>query len=1080
MLSKLSLCPRWGLAIFLSAVLSVLGTYIPANAACANPSPIPTGFAAPCPVFSLSATTVSQAQTLTLSATPQPGTDYILTTAYISQGTNWNPYTLSGNNAAPSYSTSLASLTLSSTQLQALSLGTHYTVSWDWLWDATAQCYKGPGLNQCNTGQWRVQSFTITSTYAYSQSAYYTYSQSAYYAYSQSSYYTYSQSAYVSSPPIAFVQNCANSITGTGTSCAFTSSNTAGNAIVVMIGWENASGRAVTSLTDTRGNVYTAAAATCANASGTNRAVRIYYASNIPAGANTLTVTMTGTAGYTELFAQEYAGLDATSPLDKTACGTGASTSLTAGPVTTVTSNELLFAGAMDGTAVSAGSGFTFRSTLNDNFVEDRIGSVIGSYSAGATQAGADSYAMQLVTFKGSSGSSYTYSQSTYYAYSQSTYATYTYSQAAYTGGQPWSGIIAPSRATDWSGAGNAVINEARTKCGAMINAYNGTAATINNAIAACAGHGYVELGAGTFNLSSGIAFAGHNNVTLRGQGANSTLLVFSGAGAGFYDSVVSMEPTSLNEVNDAEQNICDWTAGYAKGTNVITLANCGTSTPAAGSLANLHVGSIIILDQLDEVTDNGQIWNCLVSTGEASSNNCSNNGTGPGGFQRSDGTTIACAGCTGGAMKWRSQQQGVLVTAINGNQITISPGLYMPNWRVGQKPQAWFGNTVLVGAGVENLSIAAGTPNGIGGTNTSGASRSIFIGQCDKCWVRGVRSQYANRSHVDILIATHFVVRDSYFFQNIDHGSVSYGVEVNSGFDGLVENNIFQQSTDGEPNCNGACAGNVFAYNFDVDNVWGSAGWMQAGFYAHASGDVFNLWEGNIGPGYTADDVHGTHHFETLFRNRLVGNQPAGCGSTGPATCTAQTNAVHAYAGSRYYNVIGNVLGQAGYHNTYSCEAAFGSGNGCANDITSVYRLGFTGSGGTNNNGFCLDTACSSRNRWDPQTPGYMMRWGNWDTVNNASRFLASEVPSGIGSYANPVPSGQDLPTSFYLGSKPAWFGSVPYPAIGPDVAGGNIANVGGHANMNPAMACYTNMMAGPADGSGSVRTFNAASCYP
>src|SRR5207248_7608631 len=113
-----------------------------------------------------------------------------------SQGTAWNPHTLSGNNAVPNYSSSAASLTLSSTQLSSLSLGTHYAVSWDWLWDATAQCYKGPGLNQCNTGTWRVQSFTITASYAYSQSTYYAYSQSSYYAYSQATYYVYSQAAY--------------------------------------------------------------------------------------------------------------------------------------------------------------------------------------------------------------------------------------------------------------------------------------------------------------------------------------------------------------------------------------------------------------------------------------------------------------------------------------------------------------------------------------------------------------------------------------------------------------------------------------------------------------------------------------------------------------------------------------------------------------------------------------------------------------------------------------------------------------------------------------------------------------------
>src|SRR6266571_3516240 len=175
-----------GAALVASAFSSILVV----QAACTNPATIPTGFAAPCPAFSLSATTVTQSQTLTLSATPQPGTDYIYTTAYVSNGTTWNPYTLAGNTVYPSYSSALASLTLSSAQLSSLSLGTHYAVSWDWLWDATANCYKGPGLNQCNTGTWRVQAFTLASTYAYSQSTYYAYSQSAYYVYSQSAYVT--------------------------------------------------------------------------------------------------------------------------------------------------------------------------------------------------------------------------------------------------------------------------------------------------------------------------------------------------------------------------------------------------------------------------------------------------------------------------------------------------------------------------------------------------------------------------------------------------------------------------------------------------------------------------------------------------------------------------------------------------------------------------------------------------------------------------------------------------------------------------------------------------------------------------
>jgi hypothetical protein len=295
MLSKRSLYLSGSFTIFFSAALGVLGMIVPAQAACTNPSPLPTGFAAPCPVFSLSANSVSQAQTLTLSATPQAGTDYILTTAYISQGTNWNPYTLQGNNAVPSYSSSLASLTLSSAQLQALSLGTHYAVVWDWLWDATAQCYKGPSLNQCNTGTWRVQSFSITATYAYSQSAYYTYSQSAYYA--------YSQSAYVSQSPIAFVQSASIQGSGTGATTlakAYTSAETAGDFNIIVVGWNDSVASVnVNAVTDSLGNAYALALGPTRGTNGQTQS--IYYAKNIQGGANTVTVTFNQAAIYADI-----------------------------------------------------------------------------------------------------------------------------------------------------------------------------------------------------------------------------------------------------------------------------------------------------------------------------------------------------------------------------------------------------------------------------------------------------------------------------------------------------------------------------------------------------------------------------------------------------------------------------------------------------------------------------------------------------------------------------------------------------------------------------------------------------------
>lgn len=670
---------------------------------------------------------------------------------------------------------------------------------------------------------------------------------------------------------------------------------------------------------------------------------------------------------------------------------------------------------------------------------------------------------------------------------------------------QPWSGIISPSRAINWANAGVSGGIPARlTQCGSTIAAYNGSANTINTAIANCTAGQFLQLGAGTFNLNTGISFGGTNNVTVRGMGANSTFLIFTGDAScnGLGADVVMC---GSNSSPGAEQNVCDWTAGYSQGTTSITLSNCGKTAPAAGSISNLSVGSILILDQVDEAADTGQIWNC------ATVNICAN--TVQGGYDRADGTTV-------NGVAIRSQEQGVIVQSVNTatGVVTFTPGLYMPNWRNGQKPQAFFANTYLTGDGIENLSMDH--------TN-SGSTYGTTIMNCYQCWVKGVRSIDAARDHVLLLEASHSVVQDSYFYQSQSHATVSYTVEVNNAFDSLVQNNIMQQVTDSMPNNDGPAEGNVAAYNFAVDDVYTTAGWMQAPFYQHASGDAFNLWEGNVGAGYTADDVHGTHHFETLYRNYLRGNQNAGCGSASTDTCTAQTIPVDIYAGTRYLNVIGNVLGQASYHNYYACNAT--STATCAHGNTSIYTMGYTGNGGQEYSSvasFCGQPACTSIGSFDPQVGAYLLRWGNYDTVTGAVRWCGSssdtgwsttcagtsEIPSGLAAYGNAMPTlgdtgaGQStMPTSFFYSTVPAWWGNNPWPAIGPEVAGGNlgvcsggtyagalatsssqcvggtlVTALAGHVNATPALNCYLNVMGGPPDGTGSVLNFNANTCYP
>src|SRR6266851_3628268 len=90
---------------------------------------------------------------------------------------------------------------------------------------------------------------------------------------------------------------------------------------------------------------------------------------------------------------------------------------------------------------------------------------------------------------------------------------------------QAWSGIIDPSRAVDWSRAGTSIPNRT-TNCATLSS--GATSSQINSAISSCPANQVVFLNPGTYNLSAGITFNGHGNVTLRGAGPTLTILQFS------------------------------------------------------------------------------------------------------------------------------------------------------------------------------------------------------------------------------------------------------------------------------------------------------------------------------------------------------------------------------------------------------------------------------------------------------------------------------------------------------------------------------------------------------------------------
>jgi len=301
-----------------------------------------------------------------------------------------------------------------------------------------------------------------------------------------------------------------------------------------------------------------------------------------------------------------------------------------------------------------------------------------------------------------------------------------------------------------------------------------------------------------------------------------------------------------------------------------------------------------------------------------------------------------------------------------------------------------------------------------------------------------------ANRDHVWLYQTARTVIRDSYFYGTQNAASQSYGVESYMSSDNLVENNIFQHVT--TPILEGNSSGSVFAYNFSIDDYYNVASWMILSIYAHDAGTGMNLIEGNQGSGYIQDNIHGSHNFATVFRNQFTGLEPGK---------TQQTNPLILMAHSRYANVVGNVLGTSGYHTVYEYSQGVGT-TGLPDK--SIYLLGWSG---------VLGTITGSM-PYDPLVASTLLRWGNYDYATNQVRWSSAEIPAG-----NAVPATQTLPASFYLSSKPSWWGTMPWPPIGPDVTGGQ--DPSGHAYDNPAQACHKNT---PKDSSG-ILIFNADQCY-
>ena len=655
---------------------------------------------------------------------------------------------------------------------------------------------------------------------------------------------------------------------------------------------------------------------------------------------------------------------------------------------------------------------------------------------------------------------------------------------------QAWTGILDPSRAIDWRnspGVTFTIPSGSWTQCGSTIAAYTGSTAAINTAIANCGANHYVLLGPGTFTMNAGcITWAGHSHVELRGSGPLKTIVKFTAGGCGGFSG--NTDVALIASINTFDQSgvtggnggpilptasnaltIIGTTEGgvgvYPQGATHITVANVGSDRP--------RVGTVLFIDQADDVaTANG--WLVCQQNGLIPS--CSANGNNNGRLM-------------GGVL--REQVQAVVITNISGSTYTISPGLYAPNWRASQHPGAWWNisSSLCTQCGVQNLTfdhIASGPS----------ITSAINILECYQCWIKNIRNiGSGGRNHVYMYNNAVGVVRDSYFEGSVGHTSGGgYMIDPGESSDWLVENNITDQLPAGlivGENYNSFTLG----YNFTWNNNPGNG--MQVTYVCHDPGAYMILIEGNDINGVSQDTQHGGCNASTYFRNHIPGQQPVPVDINNGGT--QNQSPFELQANQRGTNIIGNVLGMlkcsggtfngrtadkasqciggvigGSFNTNYEASPNTGTTSPC---YTSIFVLGWVAG--------CA--AVSGNFHDDTEVANEMMRWGNCDTVTATCRFVNSEIPTASTPFFNglTVPASHTLPSSFYYNSRPAWYasayGNPPFPPMGPDVTGGNLATLpAGTANEIPARLCYENTPQDSTNYPGTtIIAFDANNCY-
>ena len=545
--------------------------------------------------------------------------------------------------------------------------------------------------------------------------------------------------------------------------------------------------------------------------------------------------------------------------------------------------------------------------------------------------------------------------------------------------------IIPPDRRITWEG--NVGIPNGipdRTTVSATIGpaAYgNGTADATNaiqTALNNCPANQVVYLQAGTYRINTSLHVP--SNVTLRGAGPQQTIFDAHGSSEAVISFGQDATPYAANSIAI--------TGGTTAGLNSITLARA----------TGVSVGSYLLITELNDTS-----------------------------FVTIKGGEGSCTWCDGG-IGWngtRSLGQIVEVTSVNGTTIGIAPPLYIA-YNAALSPLATPFSAGAKYAGVEDLQVYM---------NNTGYTSNIIMNGSAYCWVKNIESNYTDGDHFRAFWAYRCEVRDSYFHDAFAHtpGQTDADVFIADKSSGvLIENNILRRMHVSIM-LNWGAAGNVIGYNYSANDFDQSAYNVVMGDLSmHGSHPMFNLYEGNVATSFHPDGIWGSNSHNTLFRSWLLGttkisNPLSGRGpeQTDSSWWACQANrAVNVDFAGRYYNIIGNVAGSTDLLQLTS----YNNGTNRIPAVSMIIAPQYRSYDATT---YCYCFGYSEAN--DDGTSGTYpednrlpyttaLLHGNYDYASDSVKW-------------DPAISDHVLPASLYLPAKPAWWGTMPWPPIGPDV---------------------------------------------